>query len=111
MVALQQELNTVIDKYGEVVPVKLFIGGCTDTVGNKSSNAELSRKRARAIGAWLRDHGTAIPIFYHGFGESWLATPTGDEVDNATNRRAVYMVGANPPPSSAGVPAARWSGL
>jgi outer membrane protein OmpA-like peptidoglycan-associated protein len=111
MMSLQEELNDVIDKYGDVVPVKLFIGGCTDTVGSKSSNAELSRKRARAIGAWLREHGTPIPIFYYGFGESWLASATGDEVDNATNRRAVYMVGANPPPSSAGVPVAKWSGL
>jgi outer membrane protein OmpA-like peptidoglycan-associated protein len=111
LVALQEELNDVVDKYGEVVPVKLYIGGCTDTVGSQSGNADLSRKRARAIGVWLREHGTKIDIFYHGFGERWLASPTGDEVENAANRRAVYMVGANPPPASAGVPGARWSSL
>lgn len=109
--ALKKELEDVIDKYGSVVQVKLFIGGCTDTVGSAASNRTLSQNRARAIGDWLNRNGIAIPIFYYGFGESWLAVPTGDEVDNAANRRAVYMVGANPPPSSAGVPAARWSSL
>jgi len=108
---LKHQVSDLVDKYGSVVPVKLYIGGCTDTVGNSAANAELSRNRARAIGGWLRENGVAVPIFYAGFGESWLAVQTGDGVDNVLNRRAVYMVGANPPPSSAGVPAVRWSSL
>ena len=106
--SLLRELEDLIDKYGRVVPVKLYIGGCTDTVGVASSNATLSRNRARAIGEWLKSRGLNIPVFFHGFGESWLAVQTGDSVDNVLNRRAVYMVGSNPPPASAGVPAARW---
>ncbi len=109
--ALKTELESVIDKYGSVVQVKLYIGGCTDTVGTAESNRTLSRNRARAIGEWLSVNGISIPIFYYGFGEGWLAERTGDGVDNAANRRAVYMVGANPPPASAGVPSARWSAL
>jgi outer membrane protein OmpA-like peptidoglycan-associated protein len=108
---LKNELDSVVDKYGSVVQVKLYIGGCTDTVGTAESNRTLSQNRARSIGNWLSRNGVSIPIFYYGFGESWLAVSTGDGVDNAGNRRAVYMVGANPPPASAGVPAGRWSAL
>ncbi len=109
--ATLEQLKDVLDKYGEVVPVKLYIGGCTDTTGDATHNAELSRGRARAIANWLRGHGYNKPIFYHGFGERWLARETGDSVDEAANRRAVYMVGANPPPSGSGVPAATWTPL
>jgi len=111
LVALMAELDDLIDKYGRVVPVKLYIGGCTDTVGDSTSNASLSRNRARSIGEWLKGRGLNIPVFYYGYGESWLAVSTGDGVDNVLNRRAVYMVGANPPPASAGVPTASWSPL
>ena len=105
---LKKELESVVEKYGSMVPVKLYIGGCTDTVGSSESNRSLSQQRARAIGSWLANHGVTIPIYYHGFGEDWLAEVTADGVDSEANRRAIYMVGANPPPSGAGVPPARW---
>ena len=106
-----EELQEVLDKYGSVVPVQLYIAGCTDTVGDGGHNQDLSNRRARAIATWLRDHGYGGPIHYHGFGERFLAVPTGDGVDEQRNRRAVYMVGANPPPPSTGVPQVRWSQL
>jgi len=105
------ELKDVIEQYGDVVPVKLFIGGCTDTVGTVSSNKTLSKRRARAIAKWFREHGYDRPIYYYGFGEKWLAEATGDGVDSLANRRAVYIVGANPPPPSSGVPGASWIAL
>lgn len=109
--ATLEQLHDVVEKYGSMVPVKLYIAGCTDTMGGSDHNRELSRRRAQAIANWLRGHGYDKPIFYHGFGESWLAVPTGDEVDHGANRRAVYMVGANPPPSGSGVPAVSWTPL
>lgn len=109
--AVLRELNTVIELYGDVVPVKLYIGGCTDTVGSPSGNGDLSRRRAKALAMWLRNHGYDRPIYYYGFGENWLAVTTGDEVDMQANRRAVYMVGANPPPPSSGVPRVGWIAL
>jgi hypothetical protein len=109
--ATLQELGRVLEMYGEVVPVKLFIAGCTDTVGDGAHNLDLSRRRARAIASWLRSHGYDRPIYYHGFGETFLAVHTGDGVDAQANRRALYMVGANPPPPSTGVPQVRWTEL
>ena len=53
----------------------------------------------------------SAPIFYYGFGEELLAVPTGDGVDEARNRRALYMVGANPPPAGSGVPTVGWRAL
>ena len=103
-----RELKEVLDKYGEIVPVKLYIGGCTDTVGTQDSNRTLSRRRARAIATWLRSNGYDHPVFYYGFGESWLARQTGDGVDEPSNRRAIYIVTANPPPPSSGVPQVNW---
>ncbi len=104
-------LADVLDKYGAVVPVKLYIAGCTDTVGDRAHNRSLSLDRARSIAAWLRGHGYDGPIFYWGFGEDLLAVPTGDGVDELRNRRALYMVGANPPPPGSGVPAVSWREL
>lgn len=106
-----RDLQDVIDKYGEVVPVKLYIAGCTDTVGDAGHNRELSQRRARSIARWLRDHGYDRPIYFHGFGESLLAVRTGDGVDEQRNRRVLYMVGANPPPAGSGVPRVSWSSL
>jgi outer membrane protein OmpA-like peptidoglycan-associated protein len=105
------ELNDVVDKYGDLVPVKLYIAGCTDTVGDHGHNNDLSRRRARAIGRWLRQHGFTYPIYYHGFGENLLAVQTGDGVDESRNRRALYLVSSNPPPAGSGIPSAGWSAL
>ena len=106
-----EQLKDVLDKYGSVVPVKLYIGGCTDTVGSKSSNKELSRARARSIAKWLRANGYDQPIFYYGFGEDWLAVPTKDGVNESSNRRVEYIVSTNPPPASTGVPQVVWKEL
>ena len=106
-----RDLRDVLDKYGDIVPVKLYIGGCTDTVGSRDANRALSRRRARAIASWLRNNGYSHPVFYYGFGESWLARETGDGVDEPANRRAIYIVTANPPPPSSGVPQVNWIAL
>jgi outer membrane protein OmpA-like peptidoglycan-associated protein len=105
------QLVDVVEKYGSMVPVKLYIAGCTDTVGDAAHNRDLSERRARSIGRWLKGHGFSGPVFYYGFGESLLAVRTGDGEDNILNRRALYMVGANPPPAGSGVPSVSWRAL
>jgi outer membrane protein OmpA-like peptidoglycan-associated protein len=106
-----EQLRDVLDKYGAIVPVKLYIAGCTDTVGDAAHNKDLSFRRAQSIAKWLRAKGYTQPIYYYGFGEALLAAQTGDGVDNPLNRRALYMVGANPPPAGSGIPAASWKAL
>jgi len=106
-----EQLTDVLDKYGSVIPIKLYIGGCTDTVGSRQNNKELSRARARAIAKWLRANGYDQPIYYYGFGEDWLAVRTKDGVDEAANRRVEYIVSTNPPPASTGIPQVVWKEL
>lgn len=108
MEATLRQLQEIADKYGSVVPIKLYIAGCTDTVGSAEMNRDLSARRAQAIAAWLKAHGFTYPIYTYGFGETLLATPTGDETDNAANRRVLYMVGTMPPPAGSGVPSVSW---
>lgn len=109
--ATMTQLQDVLEKYGAIVPVKLYIAGCTDTVGDSAHNKDLSLRRAQSIARWLRGHGYDRPIYYWGFGEGLLAVPTGDGVDMQVNRRALYMVGANPPPAGSGIPAVGWKAL
>ena len=100
-----------IGLYGDVIPITLYIGGYTDTVGDPASNQALSERRARSIAAWYRKRGFTGPIFYQGFGEAALAVPTGDNVDQQANRRAVYLLTVTTPSASADFPRAAWKRL
>lgn len=103
-----KELQEVLRKYGSVVPVKLYIAGCTDTVGDASHNKKLSNQRAKAISDWLRGHGYDAPIYYYGFGESLQAVKTGDGVDESANRRVLYIVTSDTQPD---LPSVSWRQL
>ncbi len=105
------ELQAVHEMYGEMIEIKLYIGGCTDRVGMANSNRDLSARRARAIGRWFESHGYRTPIYTYGFGETWPAIPTEDGVDEPANRRAIYMVGTRPPAVPPGTPRAQWRPL
>ncbi len=109
--AAYEEIVKAVNKYGEFVQCRLFIAGYTDTVGDPGSNQTLSNNRARSIARYFLDKGFAFPIFYQGFGESVLAVPTGDSVDELANRRALYILAAEVPPKSKDVPRASWTRL
>ena len=72
--------------------LKLYVAGCTDTVGSHTDNLRLSKNRARSIARYLRSKRVKAEIFYEGFGESLLAVPTADNVPEAKNRRAIYIL-------------------
>jgi outer membrane protein OmpA-like peptidoglycan-associated protein len=105
------DVQAVIAKYGDVVKIQLYVAGYTDTVGATGSNQQLSERRARAIAEWFRGRGFSGDIHYQGFGEGALAVPTGDEVDEGANRRALYVLAAEAPAPSAEMPAQRWTTL
>ncbi len=103
------DVQAVLAKYGDVVEIQLFVAGFTDTVGAAGSNEALSQRRAQTIARWFRDRGFTGGVHYQGFGERVLAVGTPDETDGAANRRAVYILAADVPPVSEGLPAQRWT--
>jgi outer membrane protein OmpA-like peptidoglycan-associated protein len=109
--AAMVEIEKIRAKYGAHATVKLYVGGYTDRVGSSEANLALSARRAEAIGAWFRSAGFAAPIYHQGFGERGQAVHTPDEVDEPRNRRAAYIVAAEPPPLSDQLPARDWAPL
>lgn len=78
----------------------LYVAGHTDTVGPGDKNRKLSLARATAIGKYFASKKVDVPIVVAGFGEDVPKVKTADEVDNADNRRADYVIGpqgATPP--------------
>jgi outer membrane protein OmpA-like peptidoglycan-associated protein len=106
-----KEISKAVDKYGDFVQCKLYIAGYTDTVGDPGSNQTLSNNRARSIARYFQTAGFEFPIYYQGFGENVLAVPTGDSVDELANRRALYVIAADTPPSSRDLPRSSWTRL
>lgn len=104
-------LQEGIRKYGKLLDVKLYIAGYTDTVAAADYNQKLSGKRALAIARYFRDKGFRDPIFYQGFGERGLKVPTPDETDEPRNRRAEYVLAAEPPGLDVPGADARWRRL
>jgi outer membrane protein OmpA-like peptidoglycan-associated protein len=92
------KIKEVMAKYKDLGKITLFVVGHTDTVGNTEHNLALSRRRARAISAWFRDHGLKSPIAYEGLGKSGLLVKTADQVDEPRNRRVDYILALEPPP-------------
>lgn len=111
LTAARGEIDAVVDRYGSIAQIHLYVGGYTDRVGPFESNLILSRDRARAIARWFRDQGFSGPIYYQGFGERGLAVHTTDEQPEPANRRAVYVVAAQAPPATDAMPGADWKPL
>jgi outer membrane protein OmpA-like peptidoglycan-associated protein len=91
--------------------VQLFIVAHTDTVATAEYNQELSTRRAQSLARWFRGHGLKLPIAYSGMGERALKVKTADEVDEARNRRADYMLGLEPPRFKASGASPSWTKL
>jgi len=102
------QVQQVLEKYGAIVVIKLYVAGYTDTVGSEANNQALSTKRSAAIANWFHQVGFSGSIFYQGFGESALAIPSGNDTPEARNRRAVYLLAAAIPPLSDNIPRNKW---
>jgi len=73
--------------------VRVIVDGYTDTTGSQDHNQQLSEARADAVADVLKRHGiNSARISTHGYGESKLAVPTGDQVKEAQNRRVVIRL-------------------
>lgn len=105
------EIGDVLEQYGPYVEIELYVAGYTDTVGDGASNQALSSRRAKAIATWFRERGFTGALHYQGFGETALAVPTANGVDEERNRRALYVLSASPPRTSAAIPRSDWRTL
>jgi len=87
------QIDATTKRASKLMKLTLYIAGHTDTVGPSAKNRTLSLARAVAIGAYLRDHGVALPIVVAGFGEDVPKARTPDNTDARVNRRADYVLG------------------
>lgn len=79
------EVAGVLRQYGKTL---IEVNGYTDTTGSDAYNLRLSQRRAESVADVLVDDGiNAARISPRGFGESHLAVPTGNNVDEPRNRR------------------------
>lgn len=94
------EIKKIEQRTAKLMPLRLYIAGHTDTVGGSGRNRTLSLARAKAIAAYFRTKGIALPIAFAGFGEDVLKVKTKDNADELRNRRADYVLGpaADSPP-------------
>lgn len=92
------EAKKVYERYEGEISVRLYVGGHTDTVGDNTFNQKLSEDRALTIARWYKQAGFPGDIYSCGFGESDLAVPTGDNVDEGLNRRVEYLLAGGSPP-------------
>jgi outer membrane protein OmpA-like peptidoglycan-associated protein len=93
-----QRILAAVREHGADLQAKLYVLGYTDTVGSPADNMRLSERRALSIARWFRRRGgLAIPVLARGLGETSLAVSTPDDTAEARNRRAQYIVAAQPP--------------
>lgn len=102
------ELRAAVERVGRWVNLELYVAGYTDTVGSALSNQRLSEERARAIAEFFVRHGVNVPVRTQGFGEDVLAVETPDNTPSSSNRRAVFVLRAGPPPRDERFPRDRW---
>lgn len=81
------------DTAKENAPAHINVAGHTDTTGSAAYNQQLSNRRAEAIRKELVADGIAPDaIETTGHGESDLAVPTADNVNEPRNRRVLVVV-------------------
>lgn len=74
-------------------PGRILVVGHADRSGSAGLNQNLSRKRAQAVAARLRDAGVPREsIVVRAFGEERLAVPSGDGAPDPGNRRVAVRL-------------------
>ena len=83
----QPNLDATLNYIRTGVPTRVLITSRTDTVGSAAANLALSRRRAQIIADILVREGVDPAIIQiNAVGESALARPTDDGVDEPLNR-------------------------
>jgi outer membrane protein OmpA-like peptidoglycan-associated protein len=84
-------VGTVLEEYEQTI---IEVNGYADTVGSHQFNQDLSERRARSVATVLIHEGGVMPerIIPQGFGETMLAVPTADGVNEPRNRRVEIRI-------------------
>lgn len=104
-------IHKALREHGNEMVVHLYVGGFTDTQGSTSHNRTLSDDRAKAIAQYFARDKVQLQVFYRGFGEEVLEVQTPDDTDEPRNRRAVYILAAQPPTISKTISWGSWKRL
>jgi len=104
-------IRKALKEHASDLVVKLYVAGFTDTQGSAAHNRTLSTNRAHAIAAYFASKGLSIPVRYRGYGEEALAVVTRDNVSEARNRRAAYVLAAQPPVFSKTITWGKWAAV
>jgi outer membrane protein OmpA-like peptidoglycan-associated protein len=84
-------VGVVLEEYEQTI---IEVNGYADTVGSHQFNQDLSERRARSVAGVLITEGRVMPerIIPQGFGETQLAVPTADGVNEPRNRRVEIRI-------------------
>ena len=86
-------LVSVADIANRCPAVKIEVTGHTDSVGSAQANRELSEQRARAVVAFLVQHGVAAArVTAAGYGDTRPVAPNDTEANRAKNRRIEFRI-------------------
>ncbi len=87
------ELNKWVEFLKDNPGLKIEIGGHTDIRGSDAYNLDLSRRRAKSVYEYLKQHGIgASRMTYKGYGETQLLTKETTEEAHQLNRRVEIKI-------------------
>ncbi|SAK39445.1 membrane protein [Caballeronia fortuita] len=88
---LAESVKALMDCDAAGQPIKLQIGGYTDSSGDPAVNQRLSEKRARAVRSYLIQHGVpADTLTAEGFGDAHPIADNATREGRAANRRIEF---------------------
>jgi outer membrane protein OmpA-like peptidoglycan-associated protein len=92
----RKELDNIIQILKAYPAVKIKLGGYTDKIGDEAANKKLSRERAEAVMAALKDGGVGAQVEgAEGYGSEFAKYPeTAPEEDRLKDRRVSVSVRA-----------------
>lgn len=85
-------LENVAEAYRPLSHCRLLVAAHTDRVGSDAYNLTLSRRRAEAVVAFLRERGVRAAPQIESFGEMRPLVETEDGVAEPQNRRAEIII-------------------
>ena len=88
----ERQLKEIARSLAEQKDKSFLLEGHTCELGEKDHNKDLSERRAKAVGLYLRANGVSCEFVVFGFGENEPRAENSSEVSRAKNRRVVIRL-------------------